>query len=204
MTGWANPPLNARGIDESRSVGHIMRRRGVVVTHALASRSDRALLTTRIILRILDNPLDVSASWRLNERHLGALQGLDRSAATLVYGRENLRQWKYRLDAVPPMISFDDPRHPHHDPRYGDVDPRWLPGGESLIAMGNRLIESWRDEIEPLVVGGSIILVVGHCHSLRALAALLDGPNPHATTLFASPTDSITFSRTGNNWSRLP
>ena len=200
MTGWANPALSAAGAQEARSRGRRLRRAGVVPTHVITSRSDRAIETAVLIVEELGVPLDIRTSWYWNERHLGMLQGLDRSAASLIYGRQRVREWKRRRDATPPLLSSDDPRHPCHDPRYRDVDPRALPGAESVAAMAERLATGWRREVEPLVDGGATVLVVGHCHSLRELVATLEVTDSGADVPFARPGDSITLHRHGGAW----
>ena len=200
MTGWANPALSATGVEEARSRGRRLRRAGVVPTHVVTSRSDRAIETAGLIVEELDVDLDIRTSWYWNERHLGTLQGLDREAAVLIYGRERVREWKRRRDATPPRLSRDDPRHPRHDGRYRDVDPRALPGAESTAAMAERLATGWRRDVEPLVDGGATVMVVGHCHSLRELVATLEVANSCAHASFARPGDSITLQRRGDAW----
>jgi len=200
MTGWANPALSPTGVEEARSLGRRLRRAGVAPTHVVTSRSDRAIETAGVIVEELDVDLDVRTSWYWNERHLGMLQGLDREAARLIYGRERVREWKRRRDATPPSLPWDDPRHPRHDVRYRDVDPRTLPGAESVAAMAERLATGWRRDVEPLVEGGATVMVVGHCHSLRELLATLEVTDTCAHASFARPGDSITLDRHGDAW----
>ena len=200
MTGWANPALSATGVREARSLGGRLRRAGVLPTHVVTSRSDRAIETAGVIVEELDVALDVRTSWYWNERHLGMLQGLDRAAACLIYGRERVREWKRRRDATPPHLPLGDPRHPRHDARYRDVDPRALPGAESVAAMAERLATGWRRDVEPLVEGGATVMVVGHCHSLRELVATLAVTPSCANASFARPGDSIILRRHGDAW----
>jgi 2,3-bisphosphoglycerate-dependent phosphoglycerate mutase len=200
MTGWANPALNALGREQARNTGAELQRRGVVPSHVITSRSARAVDTAGEIVGVLDLALEVRTHWRLNERHMGALQGLDRSAATLLYGRERFRDWKRQPHACPPALDLRDPRHPRHDDRYADVDPWQLPGTESLVQLNQRLLEAWVSDIEPVTMTGDTVLVVGHCHSLRALASFLAGSPARAQDLFSAPADCVTFTRERRGW----
>lgn len=204
MTGWANPALNATGREEARRAAGRLRVSGVLPSHVVASRCDRTVDTARVILQTLGLPLGVQSSWQLNERHLGALQGLDRAAATLIYGRERLREWKRQPYAIPPLIEYDDPRHSRHDSRYVDVEPRRLPCAESEVQMRGRILNAWTGEIEPRLAGGATVLVVGHCHSLRALVTFLEGPPSRAASCFASPGDLMIYTRRGQTWNLVP
>ncbi|MBU6496214.1 MAG: 2,3-bisphosphoglycerate-dependent phosphoglycerate mutase [Acidobacteria bacterium] len=200
ITGWANPELSPLGRAQARATGDLLRRRGEVPSHVVTSRSARALDTALEILRVLDLDLEVRASWRLNERQVGALQGLDREAAILLYGRTDFRAWRRQPYAQPPALDEDDLRHPRHDPRYADVDPRRLPASESLAQLNQRLVEGWVRDIEPLTLGGDTVLVVGHCHSLRALARFLEGSSSRAEEYFGTPADCVTYVRDERGW----
>ncbi len=204
MTGWANPVLNATGREEARRAALRLRASGALPSQVVASRSDRAVSTAQVILQTLGLSLEVESSWQLNERHLGALQGLDRAAATLIYGRGQFRQWKRQPHAIPPLIEYDDPRHARHDSRYFDVDPRQLPAAESEVQMEERILGAWTDVIEPRLTGGAVILVVSHCHSLRTLAAFLEGTPSRCASCFASPGDLMIYSRIEHSWSLVP
>lgn len=204
MTGWANPALNAEGREEAYRVGVKLRAHGFVPEHVVTSRSDRTVQTALEILHVLGVPIELNTTWQLNERHLGALQGLDRAAATLIYGRDKFRQWKRQPDATPPEIEVDDLRHPRHDPLYDDVDPRRLPSGESQNQMKQRLLEGWTSGIEPLLTSGATVLVVGHCHSLRALVTLIEGSPSRAPDSFSSPGDAMIYVRRGETWQHVP
>ncbi len=200
MTGWANPELSPLGRAQARAAGDLLRRRGEVPSHVVTSRSTRALETALEIVRVLDLDLEVRTCWRLNERQVGALQGLDRAAAILLYGRADFRAWRRQPYARPPALDEKDLRHPRHDARYADVDACRLPDSESLAQLNQRLVEGWVRDIEPLTLTGDTVLVVGHCHSLRALARFLEGSSSRAGEYFGAPADCVTYVRDERGW----
>ncbi len=170
MTGWADPPLDATGRAEAGEAGAALARLGLVPDVALTSFARRAAATAELALEAAGaRHVPVRADWRLNERHLGQLQGLDRSAAVARYGKEQVRAWRSADDAAPPPLSRADPRHPAHDPRYRQVDPERLPGSETRAELERRVLDAWRELAEPPLAAGLGVLVVGHCHALRAL-----------------------------------
>lgn len=189
ITGWEDPPLDATGEDEARRAGRRLAGLGIEVTAVLTSCSWRAGRTAELVLASAGaaaaGAAPVLADWRLNERHYGQLQGLDRAAVRERYGKERERAWRHDRDLVPPPLSRSDPRHPANDPRYRGVDPARLPGAESLAQLGQRVGEVWRELAEPRVQAGAGVLVVGHCHALRALLVHLgvtDVARPLAST----------------------
>ena len=186
FTGWADPSLSELGTREAAWAGEVIASCGVRVSVVIASFASRALQTATFAMPVTSAP-DRRRDWRLNERHFGLLQGLDRSAAIDRYGKASVRQWRRDRDAVPPAIPKDDARHPHHDPRYAGVAPAELPGAESKADHERRIRACWLDTIDPLLVNGVAVLVVAHCHSLRALARLAATRDvDESPTLFAA------------------
>ena len=187
FTGWADPPLNERGVREALRAGDVIAAAGLNVSVVFTSRVARALDTATIVMSTdHDVPVEWQNDWRLNERHFGLLQGLDRATAIARYGRDSVRHWKRDRNAVPPAVPEYDERHPRHDQRYGDVSPESLPGAESIADHERRVLACWFEVIEPRLEGGEDVLVVGHCHSLRALARFTSADPGCATdSLFA-------------------
>jgi 2,3-bisphosphoglycerate-dependent phosphoglycerate mutase len=193
ITGWADPPLTRAGEREAHRVGEFLRANGVSVSVVLTSMAQRAIDTASIVLEELGEcQVARSADWRLNERHFGELQGLDRPTALERFGRPAVRDWKHDPHAAPPALRRSDPRHPRHDARYAEVDPRRLPGTETSEQLIARVGECWREVIDPHLEEGRSVLVVSHCHSLRALNSLLRAdpdadPDADSTPPFRSP-----------------
>lgn len=174
FTGWEDPPLSAGGQGDAGRAGTVLASTGLRVDAVFTSLALRTTATARLALAALGDPhVATTADWRLNERHFGSLQGLDRATATERHGRKALRRWRHDDLAAPPPIPATDPRHPRHDPRYVHVPPELLPGSESLADLAARTLACWRDQIGPSLAGGRTVLVVGHCHGLRALVAHL-------------------------------
>lgn len=187
MTGWADPPLDATGRAEAGKAGDLLAGLGFVPDLVLTSCARRAETTAELVLEAVGaTGVPVRADWRLNERHLGQLQGLDRATARRRYGKELVRAWRRADDAAPPALGRSDPRHPVHDPRYRHVDPGRLPGSETRAELERRVLEAWRELAVPALEAGLDVLVVGHCHALRGLLHQLgaheDDPPPFAAT----------------------
>ena len=196
FTGWADPPLSEHGAREAHWAGDAIAAAGLNVSVVFTSRATRALDTATIVMSTdHDVPVEWQIDWRLNERHFGLLQGLDRATAIARYGRDSVRHWKRDRDAVPPAVPEDDERHPRHDHRYGDVAPTSLPGAESIADHERRVLACWFDAIEPRLKGGEDVLVVGHCHSLRALARFTSADPGCATDSLFAQTGSAVMTR---------
>jgi 2,3-bisphosphoglycerate-dependent phosphoglycerate mutase len=143
---------------------------------AYTSVLKRAIRTTWLALEGMDLMyLPVHNSWRLNERHYGALQGLSKEEMTKVHGKEAVHAWRRGYDVRPPPLALSDPMHPRFDPRYRSVDPSLLPSCESLKDTLGRVLPYWNSEIRPQVLAGRDVLVAAHGNSLRALVKHLDG-----------------------------
>lgn len=188
FTGWTDVPLTTRGLAEAHRVGRLLRAEGIGCDVAFTSVLQRAVCTLQIVLEELgqvDNP--VEQSWRLNERHYGALQGLHKGDTAEEIGQEQVRLWRRSFDVPPPLLAWDDPRHPRFDPLYADTDPALLPAGESLKETLDRVLPFWQDSIVPRLRTGERVLVVAHGNSLRALVTYLEHIPPEDVPALTIP-----------------
>lgn len=175
FTGWADPDLSDRGEEEARDAGRMVRDAGLRFDVAFSSVLKRAIRTMHL-LEEEANLLWVPEihHWRLNERHYGALQGLNKAETAAKYGDQQVHIWRRSFDVVPPLLEPEDPRNPINDPQYKDVDPEVLPLGESLELTIKRVLPFWQDYIAPALLNGKTVLVAAHGNSLRALVKYLD------------------------------
>jgi 2,3-bisphosphoglycerate-dependent phosphoglycerate mutase len=175
FTGWTDVDLTGRGREEAAEAGRTLKKEGFVFDLAYTSVLKRAIRTLWIVLDEMDLMwIPELRSWRLNERHYGALQGLDKAETAARHGMEQVHLWRRSYDVPPPPLSFDDERHPGRDPRYRDVPPSELPLTESLKDTVARFLPYWKDAIAPDVAAGKRVLVAAHGNSLRALVKYLD------------------------------
>ena len=176
FTGWHDVPLSATGEIEARRSGQTLREEGLWFDVVDTSVLTRAVDTANLALATLGQPwLPVDRSWRLNERHYGALQGLDKKETTELHGAEQTKLWRRSYDVPPPPITLDDPEHPSHDRRYHRLPPDVLPATECLKDVVARVLPYWHDTIVPQLRAGLTPLVVAHGNSLRALVKHLEG-----------------------------
>jgi 2,3-bisphosphoglycerate-dependent phosphoglycerate mutase len=189
FTGWTDVDLSAQGREEARAAGTLLRGQGFEFAQAWTSVLKRAIRTLWIILDEMDRMwLPVERDWRLNERHYGALQGLDKAETTAKYGAGQVKTWRRSFDIAPPPLAADDPRHPRFDARYRGVDPAQLPATESLKDTLGRVEPWWREKLVPALAPGRDVLVVAHGNSLRALVKMLDGMSDADIVEFNIPT----------------
>ncbi len=189
FTGWTDVDLTDRGLKEARQAGSELQREGIVPRLVYTSVLKRAIRTQWLMLDVLDLLwLPVERSWRLNERHYGALQGLDKAQTAARHGEAQVKIWRRSYDVPPPPLDQDDPRHPRFDPRYAGVDPRELPATESLKDTLARVIPFWESHVAPALRTGADVLVVAHGNSLRALVKMLDGLSEQAIVELNIPT----------------
>ena len=175
FTGWVDVDLSAQGREEAREAGRLLKAEGIALDVAFVSVLKRAIRTLWIALDEMDLMwLPVERSWRLNERHYGALQGLDKAQTVAQHGEAQVKIWRRSFDITPPPLSASDERHPRFDPRYADVDPDLLPSTESLKETLARVKPFWKDRIVPELKANRNVLVVAHGNSLRALVMMLD------------------------------
>ena len=176
FTGWHDVDLSDLGRQEARSAGVEIKKAGIVPDVVFTSVLKRAIRTMWTILDELDLMwLPVERSWRLNERHYGALQGLDKAQTVEKHGEAQVKIWRRSYDIPPPPLDSSDARHPINDRRYSKIDPRVLPASESLKDTLARVLPFWNARIAPELVAGRNVLVAAHGNSLRALVKYLDG-----------------------------
>lgn len=176
FTGWTDVDLSEKGLGEAKAAGELLRKEGYVFDVAFTSVLKRALRTCWIVLDQLDQLwIPVIKSWRLNERHYGSLQGLNKAETAAKHGDEQTKIWRRSFDTPPPPLDRNDPRHPGNDPRYGSLTEAELPATESLKETIARFIPYWTNTIAPEVKAGRRVLIAAHGNSLRALVKYLDG-----------------------------
>ncbi len=176
FTGWTDVDLTEQGKAEAAEAGRTLKREGYSFDLAHTSVLKRAIRTLWIALDEMDLMwIPELRSWRLNERHYGALQGLNKAETAERHGMEQVAIWRRSYDVPPPALSPDDRRHPRRDPRYRDVSPSELPLTESLKDTVARFLPYWQGTIFPDIVEGKRVLVTAHGNSLRALVKHLDG-----------------------------
>src|SRR5919198_1139951 len=176
FTGWTDVDLSERGIDEAKEAGRLLRDGGYVFDIAYTSVLKRAIRTLWIALEALDLMwIPEEKSWRLNERHYGALQGLNKAETAAKHGEAQTKIWRRSYDIPPPALTPDDPRHPSRDRRYAVLSRSDLPLTESLKDTVARFLPYWHETIVPSVRAGQRVLIAAHGNSLRALVKYLDG-----------------------------
>ena len=189
FTGWTDVDLTDKGREEAREAGRLMAAEGYAFDVAYTSVLTRAIRTLWIALDEMQLLwLDMHKSWRLNERHYGALQGLNKAETAARHGEAQVKIWRRSYDIPPPPLSDDDARHPRADRRYENVDPRVLPASESLKDTLARVLPFWNDRIVPELLAGKNVLVVAHGNSLRAVVKMLDNVSEAAITELNIPT----------------
>jgi len=189
FTGWVDVGLTERGMAEARHGGRLLREQGVLPDVVHTSRLRRAIRTAELALDEADRMwIPVYRSWRLNERHYGALQGKDKKATLAEFGEEQFLLWRRSYDVPPPPLDPSDPAHPRHDERYADLAPDVLPATECLADVVVRMLPWWYDRIVPDLRAGRTVLVAAHGNSLRALVKHLDEMSEQAVVGLNIPT----------------
>ncbi len=187
FTGWTDVDLTDQGRAEAAAAGRELRARGYRFTVAYTSVLKRAIRTLWIMLDEMDLQwIPVERTWRLNERHYGALQGLDKAETAAKHGEAQVKIWRRSYDIPPPPLADDDPRHPARDPRYGGLPG--LPATESLKDTLARVLPFWQDAVAPRLLRGEDVLVAAHGNSLRAIVKMLDGMSEQDILEFNIPT----------------
>jgi len=176
FTGWTDVDLTPQGIGEAIEAARLLGEGGYTFDVAYTSVLKRAVRTLWIVQDKMDLMwIPVHRSWRLNERHYGALQGLNKAEMAEKFGEEQVRLWRRSYAVQPPALTPDDPRAPVHDRRYAELSPSDLPLTESLANTVSRFLPAWHDTIAPAVRAGKRVLLAAHGNSLRALVKYLDG-----------------------------
>ncbi|MCC7124732.1 MAG: 2,3-diphosphoglycerate-dependent phosphoglycerate mutase [Acidobacteria bacterium] len=175
FTGWTDVDLSEKGREEARAAGQLLKQDGYAFDLAFTSVLTRAIRTCWMTLDELGELwIPVERSWRLNERHYGALQGLNKAETAAKHGDAQVKIWRRAYDIPPPPLTPDDERHPSHDRRYADLDPSELPLTESLKDTVARFLPYWHERIAPAIRDGKRVLIAAHGNSLRALVKYLD------------------------------
>jgi len=175
FTGWIDVGLSDRGLEEALESGRVLAREGFVFDVAYTSVLKRAVKTLWVALEEMDLMwIPVHHSWRLNERHYGALQGLNKAETVEKHGMEQVKIWRRSYDVPPPALTPDDPYFPGRDPRYADVPQNELPLTECLKDVVARFLPHWHETIAPAVKSGQRVIIAAHGNSLRALVKYLD------------------------------
>jgi 2,3-bisphosphoglycerate-dependent phosphoglycerate mutase len=175
FTGWTDVDLTEKGIEEAKNGGKLLKAEGFTFDVAFTSVLKRAIRTLWIVMDEMDLMwIPVIRDWRLNERHYGALQGLNKAETAAKYGEDQVKIWRRSYDTQPPALEVSDPRFPGHDPRYANLTTDELPVTECLKDTVARFLPLWNDEIAPLVKEGKKVVIVAHGNSLRALVKHLD------------------------------
>jgi 2,3-bisphosphoglycerate-dependent phosphoglycerate mutase len=175
FTGWTDVPLSEAGRAEARRAGAMLLKEGYVFDLAYTSVLTRAVVTLWLALEELDRVwIPIVNDWRLNERHYGALQGLNKTETAAVYGPDQVKVWRRSFDIPPPPLTPGDPRHPSNDPRYQALPTSALPLTESLKDTIARVLPFWHETIAPSIAAGQRVIIAAHGNTLRALVKYLD------------------------------
>jgi 2,3-bisphosphoglycerate-dependent phosphoglycerate mutase len=175
FTGWTDVDLSDKGIEEAHAGGKALKEQGFTFDIAFTSVLKRAIRTLWIVLDEMDLMwIPVENSWRLNERHYGALQGLNKAETAAKFGEEQVKIWRRSYDIQPPALEKSDPRFPGKDPRYQDLDEKDLPLTECLKDTVARFLPYWHQTIAPTIQTGKKVIIAAHGNSLRALVKYLD------------------------------
>lgn len=176
FTGWSDVDLTDLGREQARQAGLLLKQNGYAFDLAFTSVLKRAIRTLWIALDAMDSMyVPVGVNWRLNERHYGALQGLNKAETAAKYGDEQVLVWRRAYAIAPEPLAEDDPRHPRFDRRYARLEPAQVPATECLKDTVARVVPFWNDSIAPAIKAGRQVLVTAHGNSLRALIKHLDG-----------------------------
>ena len=189
FTGWTDVDLSPKGVEEARNGGKLLKEGGYSFDLCYTSYLKRAQRTLALVLEAMGkSDLPIIKAWQLNERHYGALQGLNKSETAEKYGEAQVKVWRRSYDVPPPALEITDKRAPHNDPVYKDVDKKLLPLTESLKITVARAVPYWEKVIRPQVVAGKKVLIAAHGNSLRALVKYFDNMSDEAITEVNIPT----------------
>jgi len=189
FTGWTDVDLSEKGVQEAVEAGQTLKKEGFEFDLAFTSVLKRAIKTLNVVLDQMDQLwIPVERTWRLNERHYGALQGLNKSETAEKYGEAQVKIWRRSYDTPPPVLTPDDPRCPGHDRRYANVAKADLPLTECLKDTVARFLPAWHDTIAPAIKSGKRVVIAAHGNSLRALVMYLDSISEKDITELNIPT----------------
>ncbi|MGK4179933.1 2,3-diphosphoglycerate-dependent phosphoglycerate mutase [Lapidilactobacillus dextrinicus] len=176
FTGWVDVDLSEEGVKQAQNAGKLIKEAGLEFDQAYTSVLTRAIKTLHYALEGSDQLwVPEMKTWRLNERHYGALQGQNKAEAAEKWGDEQVHIWRRSYDVLPPLLDANDEGSAANDRRYADLDPRIIPGGENLKVTLERVIPFWEDEVAPKLLDGKNIIIAAHGNSLRALSKYIEG-----------------------------
>jgi len=204
FTGWTDVDLTEKGKQEAQNAAHLLKENHFTFDCAYTSLLKRAIRTLWITLDEMDLMwIPVERAWQLNERHYGALQGLNKSETAAQYGEEQVRIWRRSYAIRPPELEKTDPRYPGNDPRYKNIPETNLPLCECLKDTLDRLLPYWHNSLAPKIASGSNVLIVAHGNSLRALVQYLDKVSDDDMRLFAKATEEYLLNQLGRSYKTL-
>jgi 2,3-bisphosphoglycerate-dependent phosphoglycerate mutase len=204
FTGWTDVDLSAHGRVEAIQAGQELLREKLTFDLAVTSVLKRAIRTLWIVLDEMDLMwIPVERSWRLNERHYGALQGLNKAQTAERHGAEQVKIWRRSYDIAPPPLEVNDQRHPRFDPRYKNLEPNDIPSTESLKDTLARVLPYWDKRIAPELKANRNVLIVAHGNSQRALVKMLDGMSDQAIVEYNIPTGVPLLYELDNNLQKI-
>ncbi|WDF83140.1 2,3-diphosphoglycerate-dependent phosphoglycerate mutase [Lacticaseibacillus pabuli] len=175
FTGWHDVDLSEEGVQEAKNAGKKLKESGILFDQAYTSVLTRAIKTLHYALEECDQLwIPEEKTWRLNERHYGALQGLNKAETAKKYGDDQVHIWRRSYDVLPPLLDPSDPESAAQDRRYADLDPRIVPGGENLKVTLERVIPFWEDEVAPKLLDGKNVIIAAHGNSLRAMTKYIE------------------------------
>jgi len=175
FTGWTDVDLSDKGVEEARNAGKLLKEKGYTFDLGYTSVLKRAMNTLDLILEEMGESIEIRRSYKLNERHYGALQGLNKAETAEKYGADQVKLWRRSSNVRPPELSLDDPRYPGNDPKYAGIDN--LPTTENLEDTIVRVVDYFENEIKKELLNGRNIIIAAHGNSLRALMKYLDNLN---------------------------
>ena len=175
FTGWVDVDLSEKGVEEAKHAGQLVKQAGLEFDQAYTSVLTRAIKTLHYVLEESDQLwIPEMKTWRLNERHYGALQGLNKKETADKYGADQVHIWRRSYDVLQPLLKATDGGSAAKDRRYADLDPRIIPGGENLKVTLERVIPFWEDHIAPDLLAGKNVIIAAHGNSLRALTKYIE------------------------------
>ena len=189
FTGWTDVGLTELGREEAHEAGKLLREGGYIFDVAYTSVLRRAIQTLWVVLEEMNLEwIPVTNAWQLNERHYGALQGLNKAETAQKFGEAQVKIWRRSYDVPPPALELDDERHPRFDPRYASLTPEQLPATESLKITLERVLPYWHSTLSPMIKSGKRVIVGAHGNSIRALVKYLDNISDAEITELNIPT----------------
>lgn len=189
FTGWTDVPLSEQGILEAKNAGKKLKEAGFEFDICYTSVLKRAIKTAHVVLEEIDQQwIPEEKNWRLNERHYGALQGLNKAETAEKYGEEQVLLWRRSYDVLPPLLEETDTRYPLNEAKYQHLDPHVIPKGESLKVTLERTLPYWEDHIAPALLARQNVLIVAHGNSLRSLSKYIENMTEEEILQFEIPT----------------